>query len=99
MGRVHSQRPAVLVVEDDRQASGLLAEILTERGMRVVQAFTGPDGMRLAHAVQPDLVLLDLMPFKSGDEVLRSIRAQSQVHAAVSAGRLRVVVDLPLAGA
>ena len=67
--------------------------------MRVVQAFTGPDGMRLAHAVQPDLVLLDLMPFKSGDEVLRSIRAQSQVHAAVSAGRLRVVVDLPLAGA
>ena len=88
MGRVHSQRAAVLV-----------AEILTERGMRVVQAFTGPDGMRLAHAVQPDLVLLDLMPFKSGDEVLRSIRAQSQVHAAVSAGRLRVVVDLPLAGA
>ena len=88
MGRVHSQRAAVLV-----------AEILTERGMRVVQAFTGPDGMRLAHAVQPDLVLLDLMPFKSGDEVLRSVRAQSQVHAAVSEGRLRVVVDLPLAGA
>ncbi|MFC6357976.1 response regulator transcription factor [Luteococcus peritonei] len=99
---MHSQRPTVLVVEDDRQASGLLAEILTERGMRVVQAFTGTDGMRLAHAEQPDLVLLDLMlPFKSGDEVLRSIRAQSQVPVIIVSARetTRTKIDLLNLGA
>ncbi|SJN16050.1 response regulator transcription factor [Luteococcus japonicus] len=94
--------PVVLVVEDDRQASDLLAEILGERGMRVVQAFTGPDGMRLAHTEQPDLVLLDLMlPFKSGDEVLRAIRERSQVPVIIVSARetTRTKIDLLNLGA
>lgn len=94
--------PVVLVVEGDRQASDLLAEILGERGMRVVQAFTGPDGMRLAHTEQPDLVLLDLMlPFKSGDEVLRAIRERSQVPVIIVSARetTRTKIDLLNLGA
>ncbi|WP_420175976.1 response regulator transcription factor [Luteococcus sp. OSA5] len=97
-----SHAPTVLVVEDDRQASDLLAEILGERGMRVVQAFTGPDGIRLAHQERPDLVLLDLMlPFKSGDEVLRAIRCESQVPVLVVSARetTRTKIDLLNLGA
>ncbi|EPH03363.1 hypothetical protein HMPREF1531_01422 [Propionibacterium sp. oral taxon 192 str. F0372] len=92
----------VLVVEDDREANQLLAEILTERGMKVVQAFTGPDGLRLAHSEHPDLVLLDLMlPWKSGDEVLRVIRERSQVPVIVVSARetTRTKIDLLNLGA
>ncbi|MEL4357688.1 MULTISPECIES: response regulator transcription factor [unclassified Luteococcus] len=99
---MQTSEPTVLVVEDDKQASTLLAEILTERGMRVVQAFTGLDGIRLAHSAQPDLVLLDLMlPFKSGDEVLRAIRQESQVPVIVVSARetTRTKIDLLNLGA
>ncbi|WP_460704613.1 response regulator transcription factor [Luteococcus sediminum] len=93
---------SVLVVEDDRDSNRLLAEILQERGMEVLQAFTGPDGLRLALQQQPDLVLLDLMlPFKSGDEVLRGIREHSQVPVIIISARetTRTKIDLLQLGA
>lgn len=97
-----SANPVVLIVEDDRQAGRLLGEIFAEQGYRVVSALTGPDGIRLARTARPDLVLLDLMlPFKSGDEVLASIRASSQVPVIVVSARetTRSKVDLLRMGA
>lgn len=97
-----SADPVVLIVEDDRQAGRLLGEIFAEQGYRVVSALTGPDGIRLARTARPDLVLLDLMlPFKSGDEVLASIRASSQVPVIVvsARGTTRSKVDLLRMGA
>jgi Response regulators consisting of a CheY-like receiver domain and a winged-helix DNA-binding domain len=45
-----------------------------------VQAADGDEAIRLYHAEQPDLVLLDLMlPKKSGFEVLDHIRKSSKV--------------------
>lgn len=92
----------MLIVEDDEQSNRLLGDVLTEQGCRVVPAFTGPDGIRLAHREQPDLVLLDLMlPFKSGDEVLAAIRAESQVPVIVISARetTRSKIDLLRMGA
>ncbi|AXE37382.1 response regulator transcription factor [Acidipropionibacterium virtanenii] len=95
-------RPVVLVVEDDRETARLLGELFSERGYRVVTAASGPDGIRLAHAEQPDLVLLDLMlPFKSGDEVLRAVRTESDVPVIVISARqtTRSKIDLLQLGA
>ncbi|WP_182858608.1 response regulator transcription factor [Propionibacterium ruminifibrarum] len=94
--------PVVLIVEDDKQAGRLLGDIFAEQGWRVVAARTGPDGIRMAHAEHPDLVLLDLMlPFKSGDEVLAAIRAESQVPVIVVSARetTRTKIDLLHMGA
>lgn len=92
----------VLIVEDDKQAGRLLGDIFAEQGWRVALARTGPDGIRMAHAERPDLVLLDLMlPFKSGDEVLAAIRAESQVPVIVVSARetTRTKIDLLHMGA
>ena len=65
----------VLIVEDDREIRALLAEHLRDNGYEVVEL---ADGLHADKCVKEDgieLVLLDLMlPFKSGDQVLRDIR-------------------------
>lgn len=69
---------ALLVVEDDRAISDLLAEFLRGRGYAVRQRY---DGLRLAEALEGvELVLLDLMlPYESGEQALAEIRAASSV--------------------
>lgn len=69
------RRGAILVIEDDRGLSSLVAEELREYGYDVVEAASGGDG--LAHAaLQPfDLVLLDLnLPDLDGLEVAERLR-------------------------
>lgn len=66
----------ILLVEDDRFLRRAAAAALTQRGFIVVTAADGEEGLRLALAEPPDLLLLDLlMPKMSGLEVLRVLRA------------------------
>lgn len=53
---------------------------LAAKGFVVSEAASGPQGLALARARPPDLVVLDLMlPELSGEEVCRAIRAGSDV--------------------
>ncbi len=53
---------------------------LESEGFRVLHAATGPEGLRLAREVAPDLVLLDVMlPGMDGFQVLRKIRQESAI--------------------
>jgi two-component system KDP operon response regulator KdpE len=64
-----------LVVEDDRPIRRFLRRALMSRGYRVTEAETGQQGIQLALAHPPDVVLLDLeLPDMDGQEVLRSLR-------------------------
>jgi len=65
----------VLLVEDDATVRQTLARQLTQAGMTVQSAGTGPEALE-AYAEQPaDVVLLDLMlPGLSGLEVCRRLR-------------------------
>ncbi|RIK45349.1 MAG: DNA-binding response regulator [Chloroflexi bacterium] len=83
MGRAEltaQTEPLVLVVEDDAELLSMLAFNLQRSGYRVEQAADGAEGLRLARAAAPDLVVLDLMlPKLDGRQVCRQIREQSDV--------------------
>lgn len=72
----------VLVVEDDRFLRRACEASLRERGFEVIIADDGEDGLRLARAAPPDLILLDLlMPKLCGIEMLRALGERPETAA------------------
>jgi CheY-like chemotaxis protein len=67
---------SVLVIEDDPDMRGLLVLMLEEQGHIVRSAANGRAGLDAAHAVRPDVILLDMkMPVMDGWEFARRYRA------------------------
>jgi PAS domain S-box-containing protein len=65
----------VLVIEDHPDAAETLKDLLEMSGYEVRTALTGPDGVRLAHEYDPDVVLCDLgLPGMDGYEVAAALR-------------------------
>jgi signal transduction histidine kinase len=65
----------VLVVDDVAENRALLVQALSGLGFDVSEAANGHDGLAQAQALQPDLVLMDLvMPDIGGLEVIRRLR-------------------------
>jgi DNA-binding response OmpR family regulator len=72
--------PRVLVIDDDDDIRGLVAELLQRSGLEVEQAGDGRAGLRAFHQSSPDLVLLDVsMPELDGWQTLERIRDLSDV--------------------
>jgi CheY-like chemotaxis protein len=70
-----SERPRILIVDDDEPILLLMRNLLREFGFEPVEAGTGLQAVAAARARTPDLVLLDRnMPGMSGDEVLHELR-------------------------
>ena len=70
----------VLVVEDEDSFVEALSIGLRREGFRVQIARDGAQALDLFDAVNPDLVLLDVMlPRVSGIDVCRQLRKRSQV--------------------
>jgi DNA-binding response OmpR family regulator len=70
----------VLVIDDDADIRGLVAELLQRAGLSVEQAEDGRSGLRALHRTPPDLVVLDVsMPDLDGWQTLERIRDLSQV--------------------
>jgi len=62
-----TERPTVLVAEDETIIRMDLREMLEEEGYDVVEAADGEQAVRLAREVRPDLAILDIkMPIKDG---------------------------------
>jgi CheY-like chemotaxis protein len=74
--RARGLRPGVLLVDDEAAERGLLAELLSAEGVSVVgQGSDGLEGVQLARALEPDVVLMDLrMPRLGGFEATRIIK-------------------------
>jgi two-component system response regulator CpxR len=69
----------LLVIDDDRELTAMLAEYLEPEGFVVEAAHTGEDGLAQALATDYAIVILDVMlPRLGGLEVLRRLRARSQ---------------------
>jgi signal transduction histidine kinase len=66
----------VLVVDDDDTARYTVASFATRPGTEVLEAENGTDGIALAQAEHPDVILLDLMmPGIGGHEVLQRLKS------------------------
>jgi two-component system, OmpR family, response regulator len=75
-----SERPHILVVDDDREIRTLLAEYLEKNGLRVSAARDGNEMRRILGQAHVDLVVLDiLMPGDDGLKLCRDLRARSQI--------------------
>jgi len=70
----------ILVIDDEPQILRALRTILTERKFRVTIANRGEEGLAMAAANPPDIVILDLgLPDMDGFEVCARLREWTQV--------------------
>ena len=78
----------VLVIEDDKYISHFINVSLSKENYNVVIADNADKGMFLFSSYQPDIVLLDLgLPDRDGIELLREIRAFSEVPVLIVSAR------------
>ncbi|MDQ2666485.1 MAG: PAS domain S-box protein [Gemmatimonadota bacterium] len=71
-----SDRPLVLVVDEDEDARLLLGQHLEEAGCRVANADSGVDALKMARDLLPDMIFLDLrLPKISGFDVFRILKS------------------------
>lgn len=78
----------VLLVEDDATIRTSLSKALHERGHAVASAGTAMGGLNQVVAQNPDIVVLDIgLPDLDGREMLRMLRAVSQVPVVVATAR------------
>jgi CheY-like chemotaxis protein len=74
--------PKVLIVEDNEMNRDMLSRRLQRRGFSVVIAVDGAEGVSMAKAEKPDLVLMDMsLPVMNGWEATRIIRADAATAA------------------
>ena len=70
-----TERPLILIVEDDPTVSGLLETLMHMEGYETLVAKDGLEGLLKAEFRRPSLILLDvMMPNVDGERVLNELR-------------------------
>lgn len=83
-----SNKPLVLVVEDDPAVRNLIATALDTHGYRHELAATGRAALASATTSAPDVILLDLgLPDMDGTKLIENVRGWSQVPIIVVSAR------------
>lgn len=71
--------PLVLVVDDSPTETHILIKILTQAGYRVETATNGDEGIEMARAIKPALILMDVvMPVTNGFQATRILRKDAE---------------------
>jgi pilus assembly protein CpaE len=69
----------ILIIDDDLDTLRLVGLMLQKQGYQIVAASSGPQGLELANAELPDMILLDvMMPEMDGYEVARRLRGDEK---------------------
>jgi DNA-binding response OmpR family regulator len=72
---MNSIKKKILVVDDDPDVTETIGHTLESAGFEVLIAPNGQEGLDMAHAQNPDLVILDvIMPKMDGLTTLRELR-------------------------
>lgn len=83
-----SSQPTILVIDDEQQILRAMRTILGQHQYRVVSASTGAEGLALAAASQPHVIILDLgLPDMDGKEVCQQLRAWTQTPVIILTAR------------
>ena len=73
-----SDKPTVLIADDDADVMEVIVETLEPEGYRVLTATDGEVALQMARVERPDIVVLDwMMPGRDGLSVCREIRRDS----------------------
>jgi two-component system cell cycle response regulator DivK len=68
--------PRILLVEDNEMNRDMLTRRLERRGFEILAAPDGAEGVRMALAEKPDLILMDMsLPVMDGWDATRAIKA------------------------
>lgn len=80
--------PTILIADDNKQITSILAEYAKKEGFITKIAFDGNEAIEMFQKIQPDIVLLDvMMPKKDGFEVCREIRKTSNTPVIIITAR------------
>lgn len=67
----------ILVVDDSPTVIAAFTKVLSQAGFQVITAMNGDDGVSMAKAEQPDLILMDVvMPGINGYQATRQLRQE-----------------------
>ena len=73
--------PKILLVEDNEMNRDMLSRRLQRKGYEVVIAVDGGEGVALAQAQAPDLILMDMsLPVLDGWEATRRLKADDRTR-------------------
>lgn len=87
----------ILIIEDDNEISNMIADYLKKGGYETYIAKDGVTGVKQVIEKKPDLIILDIMlPYKSGDEVLREVREFSDIPIIVVSAKENVQFKVDL---
>ncbi len=71
----------ILIIDDDADIGTSLSEILESDGYRVITAKNGLEGLQIAKAEQPNVILLDvMMPVLDGYGFLEAQREDATIY-------------------
>jgi two-component system cell cycle response regulator DivK len=71
--------PKILLVEDNEMNRDMLSRRLVRRGAEVLIAVDGAQGVEMAQAERPDLILMDMsLPVMDGWEATRTLKAAAE---------------------
>src|SRR2546421_10359215 len=78
--RAMATQRTILIIEDDASARQLVRLGVETQSYELLEASTGDEGLSVARAEHPDLILLDInMPGMSGLDVCRKLRAEGSL--------------------
>ncbi len=73
--------PKILLVEDNEMNRDMLSRRLSRRGLEVVSAVDGQQGVAMAREENPDLILMDMsLPVIDGWEATRQLKASDETR-------------------
>ncbi|MCE8471928.1 response regulator transcription factor, partial [Rhodovulum sulfidophilum] len=76
-----SERPTVLIVEDEPAQREVLAYNLQAEGFRVSKAENGEEALLLVEEQAPDIIVLDwMLPSVSGIEICRRLKTRAETR-------------------
>ncbi len=71
----NNMKPSILIIEDNEQNMYMLTYLLEKSNYKVIIAYNGIDGLKLAHENHPEIILIDIqLPDMDGYEICAKLR-------------------------